>query len=199
MVSRVGCKSNPAPVAMQILSRAEAVKCFLVIFSLLVAGTGSCMVGQPFVVQGQPNFAAWPRGVCASMTSKLSKSISLPGLYKIGTDKPKSFSGNARKTTLGFKTAGNLKSAVDLKRSPEATERSRHLASLLKTGGWRTCYREEEDGPMLQDWAAFTKMTPTAQYTHDSMALQGRSIGFTIQTSTSVGRDSTAFFRVLSD
>ena len=90
------------------------------------------------------------------MTSKLSKSISLPGLYKIGTDQPKGFSGNARKTTLGFKTAGNLKSAVDLKRSPEATERSRNLASLLKTGGWRTCYREEEEGPVLQDWAAFT-------------------------------------------
>lgn len=85
------------------------------------------------------------------MTAKLSKSISLPGLYKIGTDKPKGFTGNARKTTLGFKIPGVLKSAVDLNRKPEATEHSRFLASLLKTGGWRTAYREDAEEAPLQD------------------------------------------------
>eukprot|EP00434_Breviolum_minutum_P035511 symbB.v1.2.031437.t1/scaffold3650.1/size52688/1 len=83
--------------------------------------------------------------------AKLSKSISLPGLYKIGTEKPRGFEGNARKTTLGFKVSGNLKSAIDLKRFPGATERSRHLASLMKNGAWRTCYREEEEGPLVQE------------------------------------------------
>ena len=89
-----------------------------------------------------------------SMTAKeakLSKSISLPGLYKIGTAKPRGFSGNARTTTLGFKIAGNLKSAVDLKRTATPTDHSRHVASLLKTGGWRTYYQEEqEDVPVKE-------------------------------------------------
>ncbi|CAK9020015.1 unnamed protein product [Durusdinium trenchii] len=84
-------------------------------------------------------------GDILAMTAKLSKSISLPGLYKIGTDKPKGFTGNARTTTLAFKVAGNLKSQVDLKRTPAPTEHSRYLASLMKTGGWRTFYKEEED------------------------------------------------------
>ncbi|CAJ1399600.1 unnamed protein product [Effrenium voratum] len=79
------------------------------------------------------------------MTAKLSKSISLPGLYKLGMEKPKGFEGNARKTTLGFKVGGNLRSAVDLKRGPEPSENGRQLASLMKTANWRTLYKEPEE------------------------------------------------------
>ena len=131
---------------------------------------------KPFAVRGRPNIwcplPLWRLLREQPMTAaKLSKSISLPGLYKIGTDKPKSFSGNARKTTLGFKTAGNLKSAVDLKKTP-ATEHSRYLASLMKTGAWRTCYREEEEGPMLQETIATVHT-----YSRSTMIHTGQSEG----------------------
>eukprot|EP00913_Durusdinium_trenchii_P035652 g33362.t1 len=62
------------------------------------------------------------------------------------------FTGNARTTTLAFKVAGNLKSQVDLKRTPAPTEHSRYLASLMKTGGWRTFYKEEEDDVPTKDF-----------------------------------------------
>lgn len=87
-------------------------------------------------------------GDILAMTSQLSKSTSLPSLYKIGIDKPKA---NARTTTLAFKVPGNLKSQMDLKVLPAPTEHSRYLASLMKTGGWRTFYREEGDDVPTKD------------------------------------------------
>jgi len=75
-------------------------------------------------------------------TQQLSKSISLPGLLKIGTEKPKGFTGNARKTTLGFKVPGNLRSMVDLQKTPLASDHGRQLASLMATAGWRVAFAE---------------------------------------------------------
>ncbi|CAE7443368.1 efhc2 [Symbiodinium natans] len=73
---------------------------------------------------------------------QLSKSISLPGLLKIGTEKPKGFTGNARKTTLGFKTPGNLRSMVDLKKTSLVSDHGRQLAALMATAGWRVAFAE---------------------------------------------------------
>eukprot|EP00435_Cladocopium_sp_Y103_P047263 s3717_g13.t2 len=86
------------------------------------------------------------RGAFA-MAMSMAKSTSLPGLWKMGTEKPRGLTGNEKKVTLAFKVGGDLGSAVDRKKGPASTKEHRELAGLLKTAGWRMMYTEKPEEP----------------------------------------------------
>jgi len=70
--------------------------------------------------------------------------MSLPGLWKMGTEQPKGMTGHAKKTTFAFKVANNLSSAVDRQKGPVPSSHGRELAGLLKTAGWRLLHSESQ-------------------------------------------------------
>lgn len=90
------------------------------------------------------------------MAMSMAKSTSLPGLWKMGTEKPRSLTGNGKQVTLSFKVGGDLDSAVDRKKGPATSQQHRELAGLLKTAGWRMMYTE----PPMEPPPAAEEMIP---------------------------------------
>ncbi|CAJ1329887.1 unnamed protein product [Effrenium voratum] len=84
------------------------------------------------------------------MALKMGKSISLPGLWKMGTEQPK-LHGHHKKATLGFTVGGDLASAVDKKKGPVPSAEGREIAGLLKTAGWRMVHTEQPKEPPLSE------------------------------------------------